>query len=65
MRFVMSTLAVAALWAAPAVAAELDACYEELDYCIERANQEPVDWNYCSLCLQTSEGSRARPRPAP
>ena len=42
-RLVISTLAMAALWAAPA-GADQDACYEELNYCIERANEEPVDW---------------------
>ncbi len=44
-RLVISTLAVAALWVAPAGAEpDYSACYEELAYCIERANQEPEDW---------------------
>lgn len=42
---VVSTLAVAALWAAPAEADDpRDACYEEYNVCMERASWEPVDW---------------------
>ena len=41
---VISTLAVAALWAAPADADSPEACYEEYATCAERASWEPVDW---------------------
>ena len=42
---VIFTLAVTALSAAPAQAAEDEqACYTEFDSCMERASWEPVDW---------------------
>ncbi|WP_164015681.1 hypothetical protein [Pyxidicoccus trucidator] len=41
---VISTLTVAALWAAPAEAQEEDACLAEYSACMDRANAEPVDW---------------------
>ncbi|EPX58913.1 hypothetical protein D187_003628 [Cystobacter fuscus DSM 2262] len=64
-RLVISTLAVAALWAASAGAepGDFSACYEEYNYCVERANEEPEDWirdyslqqcySFLNLCFAT------------
>lgn len=63
LRFVISTLAVAALWAMPAGAEDVSVCFEEFDTCMDRANSEPVDWirdysiqscySYRDMCLST------------
>jgi len=52
--FAVSTLAMAALWAAPADANSPETCDEEYAACVEWASWEPVDWirdykmDYCN-----------------